>query len=133
MNEGHVWGRPQASASIGEARRLRGTMTPQEVKLWNRLRRLRPQGHHFRRQVPIGRVIVDFACLKARLAIEIDGGQHGREPFLKRDRDRDRALEALGFRVLRFWNAEVDENPDAMIDTILAVLAGNDPKGDEGL
>jgi very-short-patch-repair endonuclease len=97
-------------------------MTPQEVKLWNRLLRLRPQGHHFRRQVPIGRVIVDFACLKARLVIEIDGGQHAREPFMKRDGDRDLALEALGFRVLRFWNAEVDENPDAMI--CMATLTG---------
>jgi very-short-patch-repair endonuclease len=130
MTEEHVWGRPRASAGIAEARRLRGTMTPQEVKLWNRLRLLRTQGHHFRRQVPIGRGIVDFACLKARLVIEIDGGQHGREPFMKRDRERDRGLEALGFRVLRFWNAEVDENPDAMIDTILAVLAGNDPRGE---
>jgi very-short-patch-repair endonuclease len=56
------------------ARYLRKTMTPQEVKLWVHLRSWRARGYHFRRQVPNGRAIVDFACLKQRIIVEVDGG-----------------------------------------------------------
>jgi very-short-patch-repair endonuclease len=59
------------------ARKLRKTMTPQEVKLWAHLRPLRDQGFKFRRQVPLRGYIVDFACFGARIIIEIDGSQHG--------------------------------------------------------
>jgi very-short-patch-repair endonuclease len=59
------------------ARALRKRLTPQEAKLWVKLRELKPLGFHFRRQAPIGRYIVDFASLKQRLIIEVDGGQHG--------------------------------------------------------
>jgi very-short-patch-repair endonuclease len=60
-------------------------MTPQEVKLWVRLRQLREQGHHFRRQVPRGPHVLDFACLKSRLIVEVDGAQHGFDAGLARD------------------------------------------------
>jgi very-short-patch-repair endonuclease len=95
-------------------------MTPQEARLWLRLRALRPQGFHFRRQVPIARFIVDFACLKAGLVVEIDGGQHGQAAHLERDRLRDLALATAGFEVLRFWNAEVNSDLDAVVETIFA-------------
>ena len=116
------WGRPEAVTAVETARALRKQMTPQEAKVWLRLRGLRRQGFHFRRQVPIARFVVDFACLKAALVVEIDGGQHGIEANAARDRARDAALAAAGFRVLRFWNADVDADPDAVAETIFARL-----------
>ncbi|MCG6122640.1 MAG: endonuclease domain-containing protein [Microvirga sp.] len=113
-------GRPAATTSIDEARRLRKAMTPAEARIWLALRQLRDQGHHFRRQVPIDRYIVDFAALKHRLVVEIDGGHHGFDGEAVRDQRRDATLARLGFRVLRFWNAEVFENLDGVVETILA-------------
>ncbi len=104
------------------ARALRRSMTPQEVKLWVRLRELRQQGYHFRRQAPRAGAIVDFVCLRHQLVVEVDGGQHGANANVEQDRARDAALAALGFRVLRFWNAEIDADPDAVVDTIFAHL-----------
>ena len=92
----------------GRARALRKTMTPQEVKLWAWLRPLRAQGLHFRRQVPFAGFIIDFACLPARLAVELDGSQHGMPEGAMRDHLRDSILSEAGFKVLRFWNHEVD-------------------------
>ncbi|PNG25210.1 endonuclease domain-containing protein [Methylocella silvestris] len=98
--------------------RLRKTMTPQEVKLWVRLRALKEAGLHFRRQVPREGFIVDFACLKSKLVIEIDGAQHGDQDHLRRDAERDAQLAAVGFLVLRFWNSDVNEDLDAVAATI---------------
>ena len=106
--------------SIPAARSLRKAMTPQEVKLWLRLRVLRPQGLHFRRQVPRGRYVLDFACLRSLVAIEVDGFQHGLETGRARDIERDRFLSDLGFAVLRFWNHEIDRELDGVVDTIFA-------------
>ena len=103
------------------ARRLRKVMTPQEVKLWVHLRALKQQGFHFRRQVPKQGFIVDFACLKSRLVIEIDGAQHGEPGHQGRDMERDAKLKAAGFMVLRFWNNEVNENLDSVVETIYRV------------
>ena len=100
------------------ARRLRKTMTPQEVKLWVHLRALKDQGFHFRRQAPREGFIVDFACLKSKLVIEIDGAQHGQPTHMQRDAERDAKLAAAGFKVLRFWNNEVNENLVGVIETI---------------
>jgi very-short-patch-repair endonuclease len=97
-------------------------MTRQEARLWTRLRLLRAAGHHFRRQVPIAGFVVDFACLRAGLVVELDGGQHSRDLAAHRDRERDRQLAALGFQVLRFWNGEVDGNLDGVLETIVAAL-----------
>ena len=99
-------------------------MTPQEVKVWNWLREgVVPVGWHFRRQVPIDRFIVDFACLKAMLIVEIDGEQHGRDPArLAADQARDATLGGYGYRVLRFTNADVDRRKRVVIDTVMAAL-----------
>lgn len=90
------------------ARRLRKTMTPAETALWYALRRERAAGTHFRRQAPIGAYVVDFACLKAKLAIELDGGAHKAPDTARGDADRDAWLEARGLwccalRMLRCW------------------------------
>lgn len=104
------------------SRQMRKELTRQEAKLWVALRKLRPVGYHFRRQVPIVRYIADFACLKEGVIVEVDGGQHSEDRHAERDRSRDAGLSALGFRVLRFWNGEVDRDLVSVVDTILAAL-----------
>jgi very-short-patch-repair endonuclease len=94
------------------ARTLRRSMTSQEVKLWVRLRELRRQGYHFRRQAPRGRYILDFTCLRSRLVVEVDGAQHGFDAHAARDATRDGYFTERGFRTLRFWNNEIDRNLD---------------------
>jgi very-short-patch-repair endonuclease len=101
------------------ARQLRKQMTPQEVKLWVRLRQLREFGLHFRRQSPIDNYIVDFVCFGSRVIVEVDGGQHAIETV--RDQLRDAHFSKNGFRVLRFWNSEVDANLDCVVETNVRV------------
>lgn len=101
-------------------------MTPHEVKVWNWLREsIVPLGYHFRRQVSIDRFVVDFACLKTWLVVEIDGERHGRDTAVREtDRRRDQTLIDRGYRVLRFSNGEVDRTKHMVLDTILATLEG---------
>ena len=68
------------------ARGLRKRLTPQEVKLWVRLRELKSLGYHFRRQAPIGPYVVDFVSFRYQLVIEVDGGQHGMSEGVRSDR-----------------------------------------------
>ncbi|MGO9135381.1 MAG: endonuclease domain-containing protein, partial [Methylovirgula sp.] len=114
------------------ARHLRKTMTPQEVKLWVHLRALRGQGFHFRRQVPREGFIADFACLKSKLIIEIDGAQHAEPINMRHDAERDARLTIAGFKVLRFWNHEVNENLASVIETIYREAETRRPKEHEG-
>lgn len=106
------------------ARHLRKTMTPQEVRLWVQLRYMKQDGFHFRRQVPIGHCIVYFAEKMYRLVIEVDGSQHGEPEGIAKDKVRDAFLASLGYRVLRFWNIDVDRNMEGVIETIIGALAG---------
>ena len=112
-------GRPMANE---RARELRKAQTEAERTLWRYLRLLRVEGHHFRRQVPIGDFIVDFACISARLVIEIDGGQHNDTPGRVADTSRDARLGRRGYRVLRFWNNDVMVNPEGVIEVIRRAL-----------
>ena len=73
-------------------------------------------GIKFRRQVPIGPFIADFASIEHRLVIELDGGQHAESPSAAR---RDAFLTAEGWRVLRFWNSDVMQNRDGVLESIL--------------
>jgi very-short-patch-repair endonuclease len=88
--------------------------------LWRLLRQRQINGLRFRRQVPIDHYIVDFACLEARLVIEVDGGQHFES---ETDKRRDACLHAQGFRVLRLWNNDVLSNPDGVHRVITENLA----------
>jgi very-short-patch-repair endonuclease len=97
-------------------------MTDAERRIWNHVRAHRLQGASFRRQVPIGAYIVDFFCPAARLIVEIDGGQHASEQR-ERDTHRDGWLRQQGYSVLRFWNNDVLENTDGVLDVIAAALA----------
>ncbi len=93
-------------------------MTEEERRIWNALRSWRDQGFHFRRQAPIGPYIVDFACHKYQLAIEIDGSQHGWDRERQRDDKRDQWPRGEAYEVLRFWNNEVRDNLDGVLDRI---------------
>jgi very-short-patch-repair endonuclease len=104
------------------ARQLRKDLTPQEAKLWMKLRELRSLGYHFRRQAPIRHVIVDFVSFRNLLVIEVDGGQHNFDDVARKDEARDTFLRAEGFRVLRFWNFEVDRNLNGVMEAVVTAL-----------
>ena len=107
------------------ARSLRVRSTDAEQRLWRHLRSRQLEGAKFVRQFPIGPHIADFACRAARLVIELDGGQHSPEI----DAPRTGSIEALGYRVLRFWNNDVLENTDGVLEVIRReiLLARNCP------
>ena len=107
------------------ARRLRRGSTDAEAKLWRHLRSRQIEGAKFVRQLPIGPHIADFACREAHLAIELDGGQHTPEA----DAPRTQIIEAFGYRVLRFWNNDVLENTEGVLEVIRQeiLLARNSP------
>jgi very-short-patch-repair endonuclease len=119
--------RLERAARDQRAQELRREMSGTEWRLWYRLRSRQLLGHKFRRQVPIGPYFADFACLEARLVVEVDGEHHGDQ--LVYDARRDRWLSELGFRVLRFWVVEVDENLEGVIETIVDALSTADVKG----
>lgn len=103
----------------GFRRHLRREQTDAERRLWNHLRDRRLAGFKFTRQESIGPYIADLACREARLIVEADGGQHADS---LPDRVRDAWLSARGYRVLRFWNAEIMNNIAGVMDTIRAAL-----------
>ena len=103
-------------------------MTDAEVILWSRLRRNAIDGRRFRRQHPIGPYIADFVCLPVRLVVEVDGATHSTDDEIRHDERRDAYLRRCRFRVLRFWNREVYENLDGVLDAIWhAVRNGGTP------
>ncbi|WP_395021127.1 endonuclease domain-containing protein [Dongia sp.] len=99
------------------ARRLRKNMTEAEKRLWYRIRRRQLSEHQFRKQVELKSYIADFCCLKERLVIELDGGQHAE--ITEYELKRRAWLEANGYRVLRFWNNAVFDNIDGVLETIV--------------
>ena len=107
--------RPRAET----ARKLRHDGTDVEQILWRALRR-GGLPFRFRRQHPVGNRIADFACPARKLAIELDGGQHADNLA---DVNRTQELARCGYRVMRFWNNEILENLDGVLDTIRRALA----------
>jgi len=89
--------------------------------MWRLLRDRRLSAYKFRRQVPIENYILDFVCFDKRLVIEIDGSQHAES---QRDAVRDAALFTEGFAIARYWNNDVLQRPDSVLEDILAKLAG---------
>ena len=107
------------------AKRLRANTTPHERTLWRALRELPIDGTHFRRQAPIGPYVVDFFCPAKRLVLELDGGHHNDDETAERDRERQIWLERQGYRVVRFWNSEVNDDLPAVLERIYVELHGS--------
>jgi len=127
--------RPKAETDEGEAKsaRLRGFArhlrregTEAEKTLWRLLRDRRFADHKFRRQVPIEGYIVDFMCYAARLIVELDGSQHADSA---RDAERDAALMAQGFRILRIWNNELTDNLQGVLGAVWSALVAPPSSG----
>ncbi len=97
------------------ARNMRKAPTGAEAALWRILRNRRFAGYKFRRQAPIGDFIADFVCFEARLIVEADGSQHAENA---RDWRRDAWFKAQGFRVRRFWNADVLLRQEEVAETL---------------
>jgi very-short-patch-repair endonuclease len=111
---------PQAKKdTVRRARELRLNSTYAEKKLWQQLRDHRVNGWQFRRQHPIPPYFADFACVEARLIVEADGGQHAESTT---DGKRTAYLVKRGWRVLRFWNNEIVESLDNVVEVIVAAL-----------
>ena len=105
------------------SKRLRSQMTPWEVKLWYYLRGHRFYRLKFKRQVPMGNYVVDFCCQEKKLVLELDGGQHSEIKISENDKSKQKFLEKNGYKVLRFWNSEIDNNIEGVLETIrLAVI-----------
>ena len=96
--------------NYNKAKVLRKNQTTQEQKLWSLLRNRSFHNLKFKRQYPIGSYIVDFICLEKNIVIEIDGGQHNTDENIKYDNKRNEFLNSKGFKVIRFWNNEIDKN-----------------------
>jgi len=103
------------------SRKLRSEMTEAELYLWQHLRARQLHGFKFRRQHPVGKYILDFACTDVKLAIEVDGGQHNE--LQNQDNERTAWLETQGWKVLRFWNNEVLQNIEGVLEQVYNELS----------
>jgi len=112
-------GRPTALA-----RKLRNNANEIEALLWSRLRRSQLGGLKFSRQIPIAGFVADFVCRSACLVIELDGSQHAEA--ITYDARRTQAIEAEGYRVIRFWNSDVLTNMDGVLEIILNAASGGE-------
>jgi very-short-patch-repair endonuclease len=107
------------------ARKLRREQTEAEARLWAQLRAHRLFGAKFHRQFPIGDFIADFCCCEKRSVIELDGGQHVDQAAA--DSKRSSLLEERGFTVLRFWNIQVFENLEGVLEEIARAIGQPSP------
>jgi very-short-patch-repair endonuclease len=116
---------------LNNAKTLRSNQTEAENRLWYYLRAHHFMGLKFKRQKPIGRYIVDFVCLERRLIIELDGGQHAEQ--VAYDQQRDAWLVNQGYTVLRFWNNDVMQQLDGVLEEIRSALSPTPlPQAGEG-
>ena len=104
---------------IRYSKELRSRQTPAELFLWERLKENKLNGRRFYRQHPIDRYIVDFYCPKRKLVIELDGGIHDKQYQKDHDEIRTALLRSKGCRILRFRNAEIFDNIDAVLQRIM--------------
>ena len=111
---------PSRQRTLNHAKRMRRSPSMSERLLWKLLRGRQLEGFKFRRQVPIGRYVVDFVCLRHRLIVEADGPFHDEI----RDAERDAWLRAEGFQILRFPNSEIVTRPENILMAIAAAVPG---------
>ena len=104
------------------AHELRQRQTKAEKTLWARFRNRQLEGVKFRRQLPIGHYVVDFASFENRIIVEIDGGQHNERGTREKDKERTAWLKGRGYHILRFWNNEVLKNGEGVLEVIREAL-----------
>jgi very-short-patch-repair endonuclease len=104
------------------ARDLRKEATDAEQWLWQQLRSRRLLGYKFRRQIPVGDYIIDFLCKEQKLVVELDGSQHQEQ--VDYDQQRTGYLETQGYMVVRYWNNEVLQHGDDVLEDIISRLQG---------
>lgn len=102
-----------------KAKSLRKNSTFEEQKLWKNLKAKKLDGFKFRRQEPVENYIVDFICFETKLVIELDGGQHNQEANKEYDFHRTQFLESCGFKVVRFWNNQINNEMESVLSFIL--------------
>ena len=107
---------------------LRNNSTKEEIILWQYLKQ-KQLGVKFRRQQPIGRYIADFVCFEKKIIIELDGGQHNEDENIKKDKIRDCFFEQNGYRVIRIWNNEINQNIEGVINKIITEIECPPPAG----
>ena len=110
------------------ARELRKNQTPAEKLIWQHLRNRNLNNHKYRRQHSIGNYIVDFCCLQKKLIIELDGGHHNETEHQLKDDIRTEYLKSEGFEVLRFWNNQIINETDEVLNFILDRLEPPSPQ-----
>jgi len=108
------------------ARELRNALTPPERMLWQQLKSLNATACHFRRQVPIGPYVANFAWLSRRVIVELDGHSHDGDAACAKDAVRQGYVEAQGFTVLRFANADVLRDVEGVVATIVREVGGDE-------
>ena len=106
------------------ARNLRKNQTDTEQILWLQLRKKRFLNYKFRRQFPIEPYVVDFICLELKLIIELDGSQHSEQ--IDQDAERTSFLNQRGFKVVRFWNNEVVDNLDGVLESLRLIVVARE-------
>ena len=109
---------PIPTPLLEAARALRKSMTDAEQLMWHCLRQKQLGGFRFRRQHPFERFVLDFYCCEARLAVELDGGQHNEPDNIARDTERTAFLEQHGIQVIRFWNNELFQNLEGVLQSV---------------
>jgi very-short-patch-repair endonuclease len=116
---------------LKNAKALRRNLTEAEQKLWYHLRAHRLMGRKFKRQKPLGRYVVDFVCLDEKLIVELDGGQHMENR--EYDHERDAWLRGQGYTVLHFWNNELLNETESVLERIrIALSPGPSPTSVRG-
>ena len=121
--------RGRLSHAMSRARYLRKNPTPAEKKLWRYLRNREFADYKFRRQHPIGPYVLDFYCPTACLAIEVDGSGHNFATAQEHDSSRQTYLAESGIRLLRFYNQEVYQEFDGVLQAVWFALDGGGIKG----
>lgn len=118
--------------SRDRGRRLRAESTAEERKLWQHLKAKRLGGFRFRRQYRIGPYFADFCCVTQRLVIELDGSQHADEDAERLDALRTAFLNERGYRVIRFWNDQVNGEIESVLEAIYVALMDSESRATEG-
>ncbi|MEW6516108.1 MAG: endonuclease domain-containing protein [candidate division FCPU426 bacterium] len=106
-------------------KQLRENMTDVERKLWYSLKDRRFGGLKFRRQHPIGPYVVDFYCAEKHLVVELDGGQHAMNE--KQDQEWSRYLELQGYKIIRFWNNDIQNNIEGVLQRLSEYICDPSP------